>query len=90
MTANLFTKGPNSKLDYKIDWSAWLGTDTISVSTWTNPTGITKDSDTKTATTTTIWLSGGTLDVEYLIINKITTVGGRIDERSFSVLIKQK
>jgi hypothetical protein len=50
-------KDPQAVLDYGFDWSKWLGTDTISTSTWTVPVGITKDSDTHDTTTTTIWLS---------------------------------
>ena len=57
-----FRKDPNAVLDYVIDWGTnYLASDeTISTATWTEGTGITKDSDSKTDTTTTIWLSGGT------------------------------
>src|SRR5207237_8913736 len=33
------TKDPNADLDYQFDWTAWLGTDTISTSTWSAPIG---------------------------------------------------
>jgi len=55
----VFTKDSDETLDYQIDWSSWLGTDTISTSTWVVDSGITKVSDTNTTTTTVIWLSGG-------------------------------
>jgi hypothetical protein len=83
-----FIKDPSAKKDYMLDWAAWLGDDTITTSTWTVPTGITKDSDTKTATTTTVWLSGGVLNAEYIITNLIETVGGRKEPRSFTVLMR--
>ena len=83
-----FLKDPNAVLDYVNDWSEWLGTDTISTSTWVVPTGITKDSDSKTDTSTTIWLSGGTAGTRYTVVNRIVTVGGRTEDRSlvFSVV----
>jgi hypothetical protein len=89
MTHVHFEKDPSAKKDYMLDWSAWLGSDTITTSTWTVlPTGITKDSDSKTATTTTVWLSGGVIDAEYRITNLIETVGGRKESRGFTVLMR--
>jgi hypothetical protein len=83
-----FIRDPSDVDDYLINWAPWLGTDTISASSWTVPTGLTKDSDTKTTTTATIWLSGGTAKTEYRVANKITTAGGRTKERSFTVLVE--
>lgn len=79
-------KDPNAVLDYEIDWSSWLATsETISTSTWTVPTGITKDSDTHTTTTTTAWLSGGTAGNIYTLTNRIVTNQGRTEDRSIYV-----
>jgi len=77
---------------FTIDWGAkWLiGSDTISTSTWTVPTGITKDSDTKDAKTTTIKLSGGTAGSKYIITNKIVTANGITDERSFVIAVENR
>lgn len=80
-----FQKDPDEVLDYQVNWSEWLGADTITTSTWTVQTGITDGLKTNTSTTTTIWLSGGTAGVEYEIKNKIVTAGGRTAERSFYV-----
>lgn len=88
--ANTFTKDPSAVLDYQIDWTAWLGTDTIVASTWTVATGITKNSDTNTATTATIWLSGGTANTAYACTNRITTTGGRTEERTITILVQDK
>lgn len=74
-------KDPSDVLDYQIDWSAALGTDTISASTWTAPAGYTIDSSSNTPTTTTVWLRGGPVGVNK-ITNRITTAGGRTIERS--------
>ena len=87
----MFIKDPQAVLDYGFDWSDWLDTgDTLSASTWTVPTGITKDSDSNTTTTTTIWLSGGTVGKTYKITNRITTVGGRGTDRSLYVKVENK
>jgi len=82
--AATFTKDPSAVLDYAIDWSAWLGSDTIATSTWSVPTGITRDSDTNTTTRATIWLSGGTAGQTYQLTNTITTAGGRTDQRTIA------
>ena len=85
-----FTKDPNATLDYTIDWSTWLGADTISTSAWTVPGGITKDSDSNSTTTTTIWLSGGEALAEYSLVNRIVTAGGRTDDRTILVKVADK
>ena len=86
----IFEKDPDAVLDYQINWATWLSTDTISSSTWTVPTGITKASDTRTTTTTTIWLSGGTADTDYRLVNKIVTAGGRTEERSIWIKVRNQ
>jgi len=83
-------KDPDAVLDYQFDWSEWLGSDTISTSTWTVPSGITKDSQSNTTTTTTIWLSGGTAGGEYTVTNQIVTAGGRTEDRSFTIKVQNK
>ncbi len=79
-----FEKGPNEVLDFKFDWSDWLGSDTISTSSWVVPNGITKDSDTNDTTSTTIWLSGGVLGNKYTVLNRIQTGNSptRVADRS--------
>lgn len=85
-----FLKDPNSVLDYVVNWASWLDTDTISTSTWTVPTGITKASDTNTTTTATIWLSGGTAGTSYDIANKIVTAAGRTEERTITIVVDNR
>ena len=86
----IFEKDPDAILDYQINWATWLSTDTIATSTWTVATGITKVTDTKTTTATTIWLSGGTADTDYRLVNKITTANGRTEERSIWIKVRNK
>jgi len=83
-------KGPDAVKDYGIDWSSWLGTDTISTSTWAVPTGITKDSDSETTTETTIWLSGGTAGVNYELTNSIVTAAGREEDQTIVVRVAER
>lgn len=83
-------KDPDGVEDYGFDWSDWLDTDTISSSTWIVPTGITKDSDSHTTTTTTIWLSDGTANTSYQITNRIITAGGRTEDRTGVLKVKER
>lgn len=85
-----FTKDPNAILDYKIDWATWLGVDTIATVAWTVPTGITKDSQSNTTTTATIWLSGGTALATYELVCRITTAAGRQDDRTIGIRMEQR
>ncbi len=87
-----FRKDPNAVLDYVIDWGEnYLATgETISSVVWTVDTGITKDSVSKTDTTATIWLSGGTAGENYDIACKIVTNQSRTDERTFTVQVEQR
>ena len=90
-------KDPASILDYRIDWSAWLGADTIQTSTWTTPTGISAGdgsngapAPSNTTTAATIWLFGGSDGVEYSVTNKIVTAGGRTEERSLIIPVRHR
>ena len=85
-----FTKDPNAALDYSIDWHLWLGTDTILTSTWGIPTGLTKVNEAFTTTGTTVWLSGGTAVSTYSVVNRITTAGGRTEDRTLYIICKNR
>ena len=81
-----FAKDPQAVLDYTIDWTKWLDevSDTIATSTWTVPTGLTKVTESNTSKLATVWLSGGTVGTNYTVTNRITTAGGRTDDRSIT------
>lgn len=89
-----FEKRPAEVKDYTVDWTRHLLVagadvgDTVSTSTWTVETGLVKDSDSKTSSTTTAWLSGGTEGVHYTVTNRVVTAQGRTYERSFVVQVK--
>lgn len=86
-------KDPSSVVDYTIDWSATLAeespADTISTSSWTADHGLTVDSDTNTASTATVWVSGGTKGKYASLVNQIVTAGGRTLERTITVQIQE-
>lgn len=84
-------KDPDEVLDYLVDWSARLSVgDAIASSTWIVPAGIVKDSDSFNDTTTTIWLSGGTVGTTYDITNRITTDGARVMDQTMRLKLKAK
>lgn len=83
-------KDPDEVLDYKVDWEARLALDTIVTSTFTVPAGITQNSSAFDDTTTTVWLSGGTLDEVYEILNRITTLGGRTMDQTVKIKLRRK
>jgi hypothetical protein len=83
-------KDPDEILDYAIDWTARLGGDTVAQSQWIMPTGLTKDSDSKSPTMTIIWLSGGTLNKTYDVLNRVITTGGRTFDQTVRLKVKTK
>lgn len=88
-----FTKDPDATLDYSIDWTAdgWIGADTITgTPVWTVPVGLTLESQSNTTTVATAWISGGTVGADYAVACKITTAGGRTDERTIRLQIRQR
>lgn len=98
-------KDKDEILDYSVDWSRFLGTDTISAVTWyiadaDDVKVQVADSDvvnglqfvTSTATTTvsTIRLSLGTNNVRYKITCQINTAQGLQYERTMFVRVREK
>ncbi len=91
MSLPVKVKDPDALLDYGFRWDKWLMEgDTILDSLWFAEEGITIESDDRDATKTRVWLSGGEIGKVYRVTNRIWTVGGRIDDRSFLVRIEQK
>lgn len=86
----VFIKDPDAVLDYVIDWSDWLESDTISTSTWTVDAGLTEDSSSNTTTTATVILSGGTVKSSYQATNHIVTANGLEDDRTILIRIEEK
>jgi hypothetical protein len=90
MSPQTFAKDKDSLLDYQIDWSRWLDGDTISSSTWTANGDIVIDSNSNTATTATVWLTGGVVGKNYRLTNHIITAAGRAEDRTITVKVRQR
>ena len=85
-----YTKDPDATLDFRVDWSVWLGEDTISMSAWIVPAGITQDSATNDTTTATVWLSGGSVGRSYHVVNRITTAAGRVNDQTLVIKVREQ
>jgi len=86
-----FIKDPDAVLDYQWDWSAWLASgETITAAEIIADTGITVVDDSKTDTTVTARLSGGTLDELYKVTCRITTNQSRVDDRTITIRVKHR
>ena len=85
-----FAKDPHAVLDYSVDWTRWLAGDEIATSEWIVGAGITKASETNSPTKATVWLSGGEAGQSYSVTNRITTTGGRTEDRSFTIRVEER
>lgn len=84
-------KAPTALLDYPFDWTSWLAAgETIVSNVVTVATGLTNSLVTAGTTAVTVWLSGGTAGVSYLVTCKITTSAGRTDARSIRVIVRTR
>lgn len=90
----MYVKDPADKLDYLVDWAAWLASgETISAVEWTVQTGLTKSvspASSNTTTSATVWLEGGTAGAKYDVACKVTTNQSRVAERSFTVQVEDR
>jgi hypothetical protein len=86
----LATKTPSEIKEYCINMAPEMKkiSDTITASSWTVPAGITELSRAFTATTTIIWLAGGSVGC-YKLTNLISTAGGRTFERALTVKVRE-
>lgn len=86
------TKDPQSDLDYLIDWTAWLATDTISESSWraSSGSGMVLHTDSIVTTNkTTVWVRGGRIGT-HTLTNRIRTTNGREEEQSIVVAVQDR
>lgn len=91
MALNWPAKDPDEVLDYEVDWSDRIGTDTILTSVWTlSSADIVTSLNTYTSSNTTIWLSGGVNGSSYTLTNEIVTAGGRTMDQSVNINIKTR
>lgn len=91
--AQTFIKDKDAVLDFAVDWSDWLGADTISTSTWDADDGITIEASPAPSVASgvaTVWLSGGTVGQSYRVTNHIVTAAGREDDRSIRLRVTER
>jgi hypothetical protein len=87
-----WAKDSQAVLDWAFDWSKWLavGESITGTPTVTVDAGLTKDSQSNTTNTVTVWLSGGTLGTTYKVACRITTNQGRTDERTIGIRVTDR
>ncbi len=86
-------KDPDARVDYEFDFSKWLAAgESIINAVFTVPAGITSASESSTATSATIFLSGGTAGSDYVVTCRITTdsTPNRITDRSIVVPVRER
>jgi len=89
MALGEIVKDPAATIDCAIDWSHYLGADTISEATWTVPEALTSVAETTTATRTTIRISGGELHQRYENACTVTLNSGQVDVRRLVIVIQE-
>jgi len=88
-------KDPDATLPFTVDWSAWLAAeqDTADTATWTVPDGLTQETEPAPNLANgkaTVWLSGGTAGRGYTVTCRLTTTGGRTDERNIGISVRNR
>lgn len=88
-----YVKDPDATLDYSVDWSQFLAGsdgDSISTAAWLEASGdLTITDSGHSSGIHTGFISGGTLGESYTVTSRITTTGGRINDSSFILLIRE-
>ena len=89
----IFTKDPDEKADYRVNWGTFLGTDSDTIVTGTfsldasnEDTGLVLGTEILSSTYMDIWTHTGTSNKDYEIMNQIETAAGRRWNRT--ILIK--
>jgi hypothetical protein len=84
-------KDPDEIRDFGVNWAPDIGDQTIASSVWTVTVGdVVIDDDSKTDTTTTVRLSGGTLGETCELLNHIVLDNGEEPELTCKLKIRAK
>ena len=84
---------PDATITWTLDWSDWLGTDTIASATYTLQTGLTSVATSETTTTTSqkVTVDAGNVgNILKMSAKPTTTTGAEIPERSITLAIEQR
>lgn len=84
-------KDPDDLLDYPVSWVDVLAADSDAIGSvvWTIPAGLTKTSESIASGVAVVWLSGGVDGTRYEIGCRMTTVAGRIYDRTIELVVRQ-
>ena len=85
-------KDPDAVLDYPIDYSLWLADigDTYSAHAIIVLGTLVVESSSFSSGKIIVWLSGGTINTTENFTVRITTTGGRVDDRTFYLKIRNR
>lgn len=85
-------KDPDAILDYSWDWTDWLAdvADTISSKTIIAQSPLVVVSSSVVSGIVTAFISGGVVGTTYSVTARINTVGGRIDDRTIYLKVKDR
>lgn len=87
---------PQAVLPYSISWASWLESDEeVATSTWSvspDDESLTLSSPSSNGTINTVWISGGTVGVTYVVTNHIITDSSpaKEDDRSAELKVKER
>lgn len=92
---SVYIKDPAAVVDYTVDWSAgYLDGDSLADSSFSiepgESGGLSVDAQAHDATTASVTLSGGITGHVYRVTNRVTTAGGRTDERSLTIRVTER
>lgn len=84
-------KDPDAVLDWVFDWSEWLAAgEAITSHQVIVPADLTLDSSGDDGSAVTAWLSGGTIGSVHTVTCRVTTDGGRTDDRSITIHVADR
>ena len=82
---------PDSRIDYKIDWSDELNGDVIVSSEWfSDRSDITIDTVEYDGTQSVVWIKDVIDGETYELTNRIHTAEGRVEDQTITVIGRQK
>ena len=89
---SLIAKDPQARIDYVIDWSAYLAGQSVIASEWSvHPAGgLTVEEAAFEPGRTSVRVSGGALGHVYRLTNRVTLSDGQVDERSVTVRVEER
>jgi hypothetical protein len=87
----IISKDPNAVLDYTFDWEPFLEniSDVIGSVNYELSPGLTQSRVLNTATQAHSFIGGGVLGTTEFVTCRMTSVGGRIDDRTILLKIEQ-